>query len=53
MDDAGGGKPGCVPPKKNELLARLPVGGKLFYGKVGEVEFSEYSSWMTVSAMKS
>ena len=52
MDDAVGGNPGYVPRKKNELLARLPDGGKMLYGKVGEVEFSEYSSWVTVSAMK-
>lgn len=49
IDDANGGKLGYVPRKKNEILARLLDGGKMLYGKVSEVEFSDYSSWVTIS----
>ena len=49
IDDANGGKLGYVPRKKNEILARLLDAGKMLYGKVSEVEFSDYSSWVTIT----
>lgn len=49
IDNAAGEKLGYVPRKKNEILARLLDGGKMLYGKVAEVEFSEYSSWITIT----
>ena len=49
IDDADGGKLGYVPRKKNEILARLLDGGKMLYGKVAEVEFSEFSNWITIT----
>ena len=49
IDNASGEKLGYVPRKKNEILARLLDGGKMLYGKVAEVEFSEYSSWITIT----
>ena len=49
IDNADGGKLGYVPRKKNEILARLLDGGKMLYGKVTEVEFSEFSSWITIT----
>lgn len=49
IDNADGGKLGYVPRKKNEILARLLDGGKMLYGKVSEIEFSEYSNWITIS----
>ena len=49
IDNADGGKLGYVSRKKNEILARLLDGGKMLYGKVSEVEFSEFSSWITIT----
>ena len=49
IDNASGEKLGYVPRKKNEILARLLDGGKMLYGKVTEVEFSEFSSWITIT----
>ena len=49
IDDPAGGKLGYVPRKKNEVLARLLDGGKMLYGKVDEIEFSEFSSWITIT----
>ena len=49
IDNASGEKLGYVPRKKNEILARLLDGGKMLYGKVAEVEFSEFSSWITIT----
>ena len=49
IDNASGEKLGYVPRKKNEILARLLDGGKMLYGKVAEVEFSEFSNWITIS----
>ena len=48
IDNAEGSKLGYVPRKKNEVLSRLLDGGKLLYGKVEEVEISEFSSWITI-----
>lgn len=49
VDNANGGKLGYVPRKKNEILARLLDAGKMLYGKVSEVEFSDYSNWVTIT----
>lgn len=49
IDNAAGEKLGYVPRKKNEILARLLDGGKMLYGKVAEVEFSEFSNWITIT----
>ena len=49
IDNAAGEKLGYVPRKKNEVLARLLDGGKMLYGKVKEVEFSDYSNWITIT----
>ena len=49
VDNADGGKLGYVPRKKNEILSRLLDGGKMLYGKVAEIEFSEFSSWITIT----
>ena len=49
IDNAEGSKLGYVPRKKNEVLSRLLDGGKLLYGKVSEVEFSEFSNWITIT----
>lgn len=49
IDNADGGKLGYVPRKKNEILARLLDGGKMLYGKVEEINFNEYSSWVTIT----
>ena len=49
IDDADGRKLGYIPRKKNEVLARLLDGGKLLYGKVAAVEFSDYSNWVDIT----
>lgn len=49
IDNADGGKLGYVPRKKNEVPARLMDGGKMLYGKVEEIEFSESGSWVTIT----
>ena len=49
IDNAAGEKLGYVPRKKNEILAHLLDSGKMLYGKVAEVEFSEFSSWITIT----
>ena len=49
INNADGSKLGYVPRKKNEILARLLDGGKMLYGKVSEIEFSEFSSWITIT----
>ena len=49
IDNAEGSKLGYVPRKKNEILARLLDGGKMLYGKVAEIEYSEFSSWITIN----
>ena len=49
VDDADGGKIGYIPRRKNEVPARLLDGGKMLYGKVSGVEFSDYSSWVTIT----
>ena len=49
IDDVNGGKLGYIPRRKNEILARLLDGGKLLYGKVSNVEFSDYSDWVEIS----
>ena len=49
IDNSDGEKLGYVPRKQNEVLARLLDGGKMLYGKVAEVEFAEYSSWVTIT----
>ena len=49
IDTAAGGKLGYIPRKKNEVLARLLDGGKMLYGKVVSVEFSDYSSWVDIT----
>ena len=49
VDNANGGKLGYVPRKKKEVLSRLLDGGKMLYGKVAEIEFSEFSNWITIT----
>ena len=49
IDDANGKKLGYVPRKNNEILARLLDGGKLLFGKVISIEFSEHSSWVCIT----
>ena len=49
IDDVNGGKLGYVPRRKNEILARLLDGGKLLYGKVSNIEFSDYSDWVEIT----
>ena len=49
IDNAAGEKLGYVPRKKNEILAHLLDSGKMLYGKVAEVEFSEFSGWITIT----
>lgn len=49
IDNAAGRKLGYIPRKKNEVLARLLDGGKLLYGKVAAVEFSDYSNWVDIT----
>ena len=49
IDNADGGKLGYVPRKKNEVLARLLDGGKMLYGKVAEIDFSEFNHWVTIT----
>lgn len=49
IDDANGGKLGYIPRKKNEILARLLDAGKMLYGKISEIEFNDYCSWITIT----
>ena len=49
IDNAAGKKLGYVPRRKNEILARLLDGGKILYGKVVNVEFAEFSNWVTIT----
>ena len=48
VDNSSGSKLGHVPRKKNEIISRLLDGGKMIYGKVSGIEFSEFSSWITI-----
>lgn len=49
VDNVDGGKLGYIPRKKNEILAHLLDGGKLLYGKVSNIEFSDYSNWVDIT----
>ena len=49
VDNTDGGKLGYIPRRKNEILARLLDGGKLLYGKVSSIEFSDCSSWVDIT----